>query len=58
MIWVVLVVLVIVAVAVNEIRMAPEVDDDYEVHLVEHYRRIRDGQAAAKPETPPKSDAA
>ena len=58
MIWIVILVLVVIAVAWNEIRIAHEVDDDYEVHLREHYRRMRDGQAAAKPDLPPKSDAA
>ena len=58
MVWILLVVAVVVAVVANEIRIAPEEDDGYEVRLQEQCRRIQKAQAAAKLDQPPKSDAA
>ena len=48
MVWVILAVLVIIALVANEIRLAPEQDDDYEAHLQEHYRRLKQEEDAAK----------
>ena len=58
MVWTILAVAVVVAVVANEIRIAPEEDDGYEVRLQEQCRLIQKTQAAAKLDPPPKSDAA
>ena len=60
MVWVLalLAVLVIAAIVANEIRLAPDQDDDYEVHLQEHYRRLQQERDAAPPSSPRKYDAA
>ncbi len=58
MVWIILAVAVVVAVVANEIRIAPEQDDGYEVRLQEQCRRMQEIQAAAKLDPPPKSDAA
>ena len=55
-----LVVIGVIAVILNEVRIAPEINEDYEVHLQERYSRRanRAGEATPKAKTPGKTDAA
>ena len=60
MLWVIVAGIVVVALIANEIRLAPEQDDDYEVHLREHYRKqaIEESKASAEKQSPRRPDAA
>ena len=58
MIWIIPAVLGIVALVANEIRLAPEQDDDYEVQMQEHCRRLQQDRDAAGTAVTSESEAA
>ena len=59
MVWIALIATAIVGAVLNEIRIAPEASDDYEIELWERYRRERQGDVPVPVDDPVRrSDAA